>query len=740
MPRPAQRPKKGMVIKVSNKPYSKKPSGIAKWLRMATPLDLVLVGGIALAAVAVVVIGFAVLQKGKAKPTNGSSIAVSASTSAAVADKEYNKDALILEEEDYVDTILPEVADAGTAYVDETLFIGDSNTVRMMSYGHTTLKNDVAAESMGIQHVPSKAIVFFQGYDEPVTVPKAVSLIQPKRVIITYGTNNTIGWSAKTLVDEYEKAISAILKAYPYTDIIINAVPPIDKLRENTAITMQTIDSFNKALAEMAKAKGYKFLNSAEALKDEKTGFAKTDYTISDGIHLSKKGMDALFKYVRTHTFIAEDRRPKPLKPVPARKETPPGIITEDPLAVRGEKKDGVSIVFQNATPDMGVFEGNSKQTVKSGNACESVTAVAREGFVFMGWSCTEGRIDDVANPVLKFTVPPTGAKEIVITASFGPAGLWFINDKGEGVTALSLEPTKQVQLRAAFKPATYSGNKALTFTTSNPAVAIVDANGLVTAVAAGDATITCTAASGKLSASVNITVSAAKKPLTDFAISASSVSIEVGKPDVQLSITGYTPADTTTVKTPAFSSSNSAVATVNETGIIHAVAKGSATITVTVGGISKTCAVTVTEPIVKDKFCDVANCTAKGPYTQAELDAHNANPGAAHPAVNPKDKTCDHPGCTAPGPYTQAELDAHKANPGAAHPPVDPKDKTCDHPGCTAPGPYTQAELDAHKANPGAAHPAPPPSFICNVCSPAVPFASQAELDAHNTATHPAP
>ena len=144
--------------------------------------------------------------------------------------------------------------------------------------------------------------------------------------------------------------------------------------------------------------------------------------------------------------------------------------------------------------------------------------------------------------------------------------------------------------------------------------------------------------------------------------------------------------------------------------------------------------------PIVKDKFCDVANCTAKGPYTQAELDAHNANPGAAHPAVNPKDKTCDHPGCTAPGPYTQAELDAHKANPGAAHPPVDPKDKTCDHPGCTAPGPYTQAELDAHKANPGAAHPAPPPSFICNVCSPAVPFASQAELDAHNTATHPAP
>ena len=53
------------------------------------------------------------------------------------------------------------------------------------------------------------------------------------------------------------------------------------------------------------------FLNSPEVLKDSVTGYAKSGYVeTSDGIHLTRTAMDALFNYIRTHSYITEDDRP----------------------------------------------------------------------------------------------------------------------------------------------------------------------------------------------------------------------------------------------------------------------------------------------------------------------------------------------------------------------------------------------------------------------------------------------
>ena len=71
------------------------------------------------------------------------------------------------------------------------------------------------------------------------------------------------------------------------------------------------MDEYNKAIVEMCDANGWKFLNSAEALKDAATGYAKDGYVeSSDGIHLTRAAMDALFTYIRTHSYITEDTRP----------------------------------------------------------------------------------------------------------------------------------------------------------------------------------------------------------------------------------------------------------------------------------------------------------------------------------------------------------------------------------------------------------------------------------------------
>lgn len=163
--------------------------------------------------------------------------------------------------------------------------------------------------------------MYFSGYSSPVTVVQAVQMMQPQRIIITYGTNNTAE-STETFIKWYRTALEQIHEAYPYADIIINSIPPVAQKRSYPNITMKTIDAFNKALVELAKEEGYTFLNSAEVLKDS-TGYAKAAYMeSSDGIHLSREGMDVLFDYIRTHAHETEDTRPA-LKSVPTHIATP---------------------------------------------------------------------------------------------------------------------------------------------------------------------------------------------------------------------------------------------------------------------------------------------------------------------------------------------------------------------------------------------------------------------------------
>ena len=135
--------------------------------------------------------------------------------------------------------------------------------------------------------------------------------------------------------------------------------------------------------------------------------------------------MEAMFTYFRTHSYITEDTRPKPLKSIPARKETPPDIISNDPLAVHTDKPqatatpDGLPVVFTVSDTAAGTLEGKVEQTVAPGAACTKVKAVPKEGYEFAGWGCTVGRIEDTANPELTFNVPGTATEKIVVTATF---------------------------------------------------------------------------------------------------------------------------------------------------------------------------------------------------------------------------------------------------------------------------------------------------------------------------------
>ena len=198
-----------------------------------------------------------------------------------------------------VPTILPQTADAGRSYVDDTLFIGDSNTVRYTMYADdtgtafSTLKNNIGVVSMGAGSITTLKCEKFKGDSTLYTIPDAVAKLQPKRIIIGFGSNNLGGSStdATKFIAQYREGLAAITKAWPYADIIVSAIPPLDQQRDNTNLTMTQVDAYNAALVTMCEEDGYKFLNTAEVLRDDATGWAKKDYTLSDGVHLSKEAV-----------------------------------------------------------------------------------------------------------------------------------------------------------------------------------------------------------------------------------------------------------------------------------------------------------------------------------------------------------------------------------------------------------------------------------------------------------------
>ncbi|MEA5050443.1 MAG: GDSL-type esterase/lipase family protein [Oscillospiraceae bacterium] len=284
-------------------------SSLAGWLRKS-PRNLALGIGAGIACLAILAGVGALCVR-----------AIRNQTASQPADDTY-VETLHIDPDEYADVLLAKTKDAGDGYIAETLFIGDSNTARLSMYGYLTLDNVIGIESLGIEDVTTSKCVYFSGYDNPVTIPEAVKMMKPRRIILNFGTNNIMWNDTNRFIEEYGKSLAAVRAAYPYSDIIISAIPPLGSNRSNQKLTMEIVDAYNLALLDFAKEKGLTFLNISETLKGD-NGWMRTDYVIEDGIHLSKTALEALLRYVRTHSHVVDDARPKPLGDIPARRAAP---------------------------------------------------------------------------------------------------------------------------------------------------------------------------------------------------------------------------------------------------------------------------------------------------------------------------------------------------------------------------------------------------------------------------------
>ena len=353
--------------------------------------------------------------------------------------------------------LLTETADAGTDYLNDTLFLGDSNTVRLYNNGLISLQQFCAKEGIGTQVALNEGIVTFKKDSNHYTIPQAVAMMKPRRVVMTFGTNDT-GMEVSDFIAHYTALIQAIQQSYPYTDIIVNTVPPVPADHSNYPHMDQAkIDDFNMALLDLCEQLGVRFLNSAEALKGS-DGYGIADYYTSGDIHLKSAGLKAVLNYLRTHALQTEDRRPD-TNNIPTRTME---YVSNPSSAVAAPSSEAVSSSESQAesasssessssestsenkkfearyrvdkngggTLSVGNNTGNSSvtYTVTDPDKSITVTAVPAEGHVFVKWS----------DGLTSKTRTDTDFKQnLDVTAVFGTASV-HITSEGKGAVGSS--------------------------------------------------------------------------------------------------------------------------------------------------------------------------------------------------------------------------------------------------------------------------------------------------------------
>lgn len=205
-------------------------------------------------------------------------------------------------------------------------------------------------------------------------------------------------------------------------------------------------------------------------------------------------------------------------------------------------------------------------------------------------WKSSNTAVATVNTAGLVTGVSAGSATITVTTTDGGKTAVSTITIYAVPVTGVTLSPTSASfnigatqQLSSTVSPSNAT-NKNVTWRSNNTAVATVSTTGLVTGVSRGSVTITVTTTDGGKTAASSLSINPV--PVTGVTVSPATDSFNVGATKQLLATLDPTNA---TYQNVTWRSSNTAVATVNSSGLVTGVSAGSAIITVTTADGGKT-------------------------------------------------------------------------------------------------------------------------------------------------------
>ena len=227
-----------------------------------------------------------------------------------------------------------------------------------------------------------------------------------------------------------------------------------------------------------------------------------------------------------------------------------------------------------------------SEQKVKKNDKVAVPVDPKKDGYDFAGWYVGDKKYDFDSKVTSSFIIKAKW--EEVENASVTGVNL--------DQTMLTMLPNDTMKLVATVEPSN-AGNKNITWTVSNPAIATVDNEGNVKAIKEGTVIVTATTEEGGFTAACTVTVSNNVVKVTGLTLDKNSVELSTGSTGV---ITATVTPSNATNKGVLWTSSDDSVVSVAN-GRLTAKKEGTATITATTkdGDYKKTATVTVKDVAV---------------------------------------------------------------------------------------------------------------------------------------------
>lgn len=325
----------------------------------------------------------------------------------------------------------------------------------------------------------------------------------------------------------------------------------------------------------------WRYLNGMRYIYDFRAEFSAQDTSVINTLKttidnaLAKKGTEGYYEALNS-AMETYDSTFKELNDNSLRRYVPNYWQLSDALdaenATVDELKKAAAPVEQLIAA-IGTVTKDSKAAIEKARAAYDSLADAAKKYVsnYSVLTAAEKTLAELSKPV-----PPEVVKVTGITLE---------------KSGISLYPTQAQLLKATVTPAN-AANKAVTYKSSNTKAVTVDANGKITAKAAGTAVITVTAQDGSgKSADCKVTVKKAKVKLN-----AATLPLQVKK-RVTLKVSGLAAGD----KVVSWKSSNKKYAEVSGKGKVTAKKPGKTIITVTTKyGAKATCRINVKKSKVK--------------------------------------------------------------------------------------------------------------------------------------------
>ena len=204
--------------------------------------------------------------------------------------------------------MLSETEDAGQAYIDKMVFLGDSTTYGLKYYevlsgGKNTQQVWTPESGTLTLYNYATATIVFPETGEQISIVDAVTRKQPEYLVITLGVNGVSQMDEDWFKTDYTGLVQSIQAASPNTKIICNSIYPVENDYEHIdSINNTNIPQANEWIKAVAEATGCKYTDSASVLKAE-DGSLREDYGNGDGIHLNADGFNAVLQYLRTHAY-----------------------------------------------------------------------------------------------------------------------------------------------------------------------------------------------------------------------------------------------------------------------------------------------------------------------------------------------------------------------------------------------------------------------------------------------------